>query len=85
MENKLFIGSLPWSVSDERLHEVFAAYGDVKEARVATDKFTGKSRGFGFVTYENAEQAKAAIDALDNTDLDGRTIFVSVARPKERK
>lgn len=82
MQNKLFVGGLPWAVDDARLEEAFAPHGEVTSARVVTDKFTGKSRGFGFVEYATDEQAQAAIDALDGADLDGRTINVNVARPK---
>lgn len=82
MQNKLFVGGLPWAVDDAQLEEVFAPHGEVTSARVVTDKFTGKSRGFGFVEYATDEQAQAAIDALDGSDLDGRAINVNVARPK---
>ena len=82
MQNKLFVGGLPWAVDDTRLEEAFAPHGEVTSARVVTDKFTGKSRGFGFVEYATDEQAQAAIDALDGADLGGRTINVNVARPK---
>lgn len=82
MQNKLFVGGLPWAVDDAQMEEVFAPYGEVTSARVVTDKFTGKSRGFGFVEYATDEQAQAAIDALNESELDGRTIHVNVARPK---
>lgn len=82
MQNKLFVGGLPWAVDDAQLQEVFAPYGEVTSARVVTDKFTGKSRGFGFVEYATDEQAQAAVDALDGSDLGGRAINVNIARPK---
>lgn len=82
MQNKLFVGGLPWAVDDAQLEELFAPHGEVTSARVVTDKFTGKSRGFGFVEYATDEQAQAAIDAMDGSEIDGRTINVNVARPK---
>lgn len=80
--NKLFVGGLPWAVDDAQLEELFAPHGEVTSARVVTDKFTGKSRGFGFVEYATDAQAQAAIDAMDGSEIDGRTINVNVARPK---
>lgn len=82
MQNKLFVGGLPWAVDDAHLGEIFAPHGEVTSARVVTDKFTGKSRGFGFVEYATDEQAQAAVDALDGTEVDGRAINVNIARPK---
>lgn len=82
MKNKLFVGSLPWAIDSEKLREIFAAYGEVKDATVLTDKFTGRSRGFGFVEYNTDEEAAAAVDALDGSNLEGREIVVNVARPK---
>ncbi len=83
MNKKLFVGGLPYAVTDDRLEEVFAAHGTVESARVVTDKFTGQSRGFGFVEMSSPAEANASVTALNETDLDGRTITVAVARPKE--
>ena len=83
MDNKLFVGSLPWAVDDAALADLFAPYGEVSEARVVTDRDTDRSRGFGFVTFATAEEAKAAIDALDGSQIEGREINVSVAKPTE--
>ena len=85
-ENKLFVGNLPWSVADDQLKDLFAAVEGVEvvEAKVISDKMTGRSRGFGFVTLVNAEMAKIAIEALNNKEVDGRTIFVNVSRPMKR-
>ena len=80
---KLFVGNISWDASDEDLSKLFAAHGEVTSARIVTDKFSGKSRGFGFVEMGTDEEAKAAIDALDGTDFLGRDIAVNVARPKE--
>lgn len=85
MNNKLFIGSLAFSTTDEELQEAFAAFGKVVSARVITDRDTGRSKGFGFVEFETEEEAKAAIDGMDGKELSGRTINVSIARPQEKR
>jgi cold-inducible RNA-binding protein len=82
---KLFVGSLAWATNDDSLNAHFAAIGPVVSARVVTDRETGRSRGFGFVEYENNDDAKKAIDQLNNSDLDGRQITVNEARPREDK
>ncbi len=82
MNNKLFVGSLPWGVDDAQLGELFAPYGEVLSARVVTDRESGRSRGFGFVEFANAESAQSAIEALDGSMVEGRAINVSVAKPK---
>jgi len=84
MSNKLFVGGLAWATDDQRLGDAFAEYGDVTEAKVILDRDTGRSRGFGFVTFTNGDDAKAAIDALDGSSLDGRNIRVNVAEDKRR-
>lgn len=79
---KLFVGGLPYSIDNQKLNELFAQFGQVISAMVITDKFTSQSKGFGFVEMSD-EDAKKAISALDGTELDGRKIGVSVARPRE--
>eukprot|EP00698_Gefionella_okellyi_P010947 TRINITY_DN2867_c0_g1_i1.p1 TRINITY_DN2867_c0_g1~~TRINITY_DN2867_c0_g1_i1.p1 ORF type:complete len:204 (-),score=40.42 TRINITY_DN2867_c0_g1_i1:166-753(-) len=74
---KLFIGGLSWSTTDESLRRAFEQYGSVTEARVATDRESGRSRGFGFVTFVNDADGNTAISRLDGQDLDGRQIRVS--------
>jgi RNA recognition motif-containing protein len=81
MNNKLYVGGLPYSVTDGKLEEVFAAHGAVESARVIADKFTGQSRGFGFVEMASGEEAQKAIDALNGSQLDGRTLTVNEAKP----
>jgi RNA recognition motif-containing protein len=81
MSNKLYVGGLPYSVTDGKLEEVFAAHGTVESARVISDKFTGQSRGFGFVEMGSGEEAQKAIDALNGAQLDGRTLVVNEAKP----
>ena len=79
MGSKLFVGGLAWATSDESLRTHFEEYGEVSETKVVTDRETGRSRGFGFVTYAEEESANAAKEALNNTELDGRTIRVDHA------
>lgn len=79
----IFVSNLSYNVQDEDLREFFAPYGTVSSAKVITDKFTGKSRGFGFVEMEDAEAARKAIAELDNGTVDGRTIKVMEAKPRE--
>lgn len=81
MANKLFIGSLPFTVTSDQLREIFAKAGKVVEANVVMDKMSGRSRGFGFVEMATEEDAKKAIDQLNETEVEGRKIFVSIARP----
>ncbi|HKW86250.1 MAG TPA: RNA-binding protein [Nitrospiraceae bacterium] len=83
MGSKIYVGGLPYSTTEQQLNELFAAHGTVESARVITDKFTGQSRGFGFVEMSTAEEAKTAISALNGTQLDGRTLTVNEARPQE--
>lgn len=80
---KLFVGSLPWSVNDDQLKEIFSQAGNVVSAQVVKDRDTGRSKGFGFVEMSTDEEAAAAVEKLNNSDVDGRNIFVSIARPKE--
>ena len=84
MSKKLFVGSLSWDTNDEGLRNAFSPHGEVSEAVVISDRDTGRSRGFGFVTFEDDEAADKAIAALNGTELDGRTIRVDVAQAKQR-
>jgi len=79
--NKLYVGGLPYSVTDGQLQELFADHGTVESARVIADKFTGQSRGFGFVEMGSGEEAQKAIQALNSTELEGRTLVVNEAKP----
>jgi cold-inducible RNA-binding protein len=76
------VGSLPWSVKDNTLQEIFEVHGSVVSAKVITDRETGRSRGFGFVEMENSSDANNAIKALNNSELDGRNIVVNEAKPR---
>ena len=83
MATKLFVGSLPYSMGDDDLKALFAEYGDVTSAKVIIDRDTHRSKGFGFVEFDDDAAAKKAIDALNNTDVQGRNIVVNEARPQE--
>ncbi|CAI0378484.1 unnamed protein product [Linum tenue] len=80
--NKLFIGGLSYSTDDQSLKQAFDAYGEVVEARVITDRDTGRSRGFGFVNFTEAEAANSAMSAMDGQELQGRNIRVSLANER---
>jgi cold-inducible RNA-binding protein len=80
---KLFVGGLPFSTTDDELKELFAAHGAVASATVVKDRDSGRSKGFGFVEFENDDEGKAAEKALNGSDLGGRSISVAEARPKE--
>jgi RNA recognition motif-containing protein len=80
---KLFVGSLPWSVTDAVLQKAFEGHGKVVSAKVITDHVTGKSRGFGFVEMENSSDASSALTALNNSDMNGRNIVVNPVRSKD--
>ncbi|HMN23948.1 MAG: RNA-binding protein [Ignavibacteriaceae bacterium] len=82
MSTKLFVGSLPWSVNDEKLKETFEAHGSVLSAKIIMDRDTNKSRGFGFVEMENSSDASKAIKALNETEIDGRNIVVNEAKAR---
>ncbi|MFA6252440.1 MAG: RNA-binding protein [Candidatus Paceibacterota bacterium] len=81
MEKKLFVGNLPYSVTSEVLSETFASAGSVVSATVIIDKFSKRSKGFGFVEMATEEEATKAKEMFDQSELDGRKIFVSEARP----
>ncbi|KAK1352349.1 glycine-rich RNA-binding protein 10-like [Heracleum sosnowskyi] len=84
MSSKLFVGGLPYSIDDGSLREAFAQHGDVTEARVIIDHSTGRSRGFGFVSYTSSEDATSAKNAMDGQDLQGRTVKVDFATERPR-
>jgi RNA recognition motif-containing protein len=82
MNNKLYVGGLPYSITDARLQEMFSTHGTVESARVITDKFTGQSRGFGFVEMSSGSEAQAAISGLNGTPCEGRNLQVNEAKPQ---
>ncbi len=79
---KIFIGSLPFTIEDSDLEEFFGEYGEVSSAKVITDKYTGKGRGFGFVEMPDNDAAKKAIEELNGAEIEGRTIVVNEAIDK---
>ncbi|HJP96041.1 MAG TPA: RNA-binding protein [Candidatus Saccharimonadales bacterium] len=83
MATKLFVGKLPYATTDQELEAAFAAFGTVISARVAIDRDTKRSKGFGFVEMEDAEAAQNAINKLDGSELGGRQIVVNVSQPRE--
>ena len=85
MGSKLYVGGLPYSVTEGRLQEIFSAHGTVESANVISDKFTGQSRGFGFVEMSSGSEAQSAISALNGTQLDGRTLTVNEAKPMAKR
>ena len=84
MSSKIFVGNLPFSVEDEKLKELFAPFGEIEEAQIVKNKFSGRSKGFGFVTFagDSAEESsKKAIAEMNEKDVEGRAISVSEAKP----
>jgi len=82
-QQNLFIGSLAYSTTDDSLKAFFESIGEIESARVITDRDSGRSKGFGFVQYKDEANNQKAVDQLDGKELDGRTISVGLARPKE--
>ncbi len=82
---EIYVGSLPYTVTEDDLKEAFAPFGEVSSVRLVSDKFSGKSKGFGFVEMPNNEEAEAAIAALNENDFKGRDIKVNQAKPKEER
>jgi len=85
MGRKLYVGNLPFSATQETLESAFSAHGRVESVTLITNRDTGQSKGFGFVEMSSEAEANAAMDALNGTELDGRSIRVSEARPQEKK
>lgn len=83
MGKKLYVGNLPYSVDDATLQSTFAAFGAVTSAKVIMDRDSGRSKGFGFVEMDNDDEANRAIEELNGTDLNGRALNISEARPQE--
>ncbi len=83
MAKKMYVGNLPYGVTDNDLTNLFGQHGSVRSAQVIKDRDTGRSKGFGFVEMDNADQAQAAIDALNGQEVNGRALTVNEARPRE--
>ena len=82
---KLYVGNLPWSVTNESLQEMFASFGEIVEAIVISDRMSGRSKGFGFVTFANDADAEKAVAEMNDKEMEGRKIVVNVARPREER
>ncbi|MCK4415250.1 MAG: RNA-binding protein [Candidatus Eisenbacteria sp.] len=85
MTSKLYVGNLPFEVTEDDLQELFTAHGAVTSANVITDRETGRARGFGFVEMEQAEDAQKAIQSLDGQEFKGRNLKVNLAKPREER
>jgi RNA recognition motif-containing protein len=83
MGSKIYVGGLPYSATEQEVQDLFSPHGNVQSVRVITDRVTGQSRGFGFVEMGSDEEAQNAIEALNSTQMNGRTLSVSEARPQE--
>ena len=81
----IFIAGLTYQITEADLRELFEEYGTVSSAKIITDNFTGRSRGFGFVEMDDAEEGKRAIEQLNDAEYDGRTITVDVAKPRRER
>lgn len=83
-KNKLFVGSLPWSITNDTLREMFAQYGEITDAVVINDRESGRSKGFGFVTFAKEDDAQKALE-MHGKEVEGRTIVVNMAKPREER
>jgi len=84
MTRKLFVGGLSWNTNDDGLRQAFSSFGDIDEAKVILDRETGRSRGFGFVTFLDATSARSAIEEMNGATVDGRNIKVNEAEERQR-
>lgn len=84
-KNKLFVANLPWSITTESLSELFSQFGEVVDCILVKDRETGRSKGFGFVTFSNEESAQAAIKGMANQKVEDRELVVNIAKPREER
>ena len=82
---EIYVGNLSWSTSDQELTDAFAAYGNVEKASIISDRDSGRSKGFGFVTMNDADEANKAIEGMNGTEMGGRELKVNEARPREER
>ncbi|MEX0920595.1 MAG: RNA-binding protein [Candidatus Pacearchaeota archaeon] len=85
MSKRIYVGNLPWSVTKDKLEELFSSYGDMEDAIVIANKYTGRSRGFGFVTFKNDADADKAIEGMNEKEVEGRPLSVKEARPPKNE
>ena len=78
---KIYVGNLPFSIDEDKLKELFSSYGEIEEVSVIKDKFSGRSKGFGFVTFKNDEDAKKAISEMNEKEVEGRSLKVNESKP----
>ncbi len=83
MSEKIYVGNLPYTVTFDKLKELFSSYGEIEEAIVISDKFSGRSKGFGFVTFKDEASAQKAIAEMNNKNVEGRELKVNEAKPRE--
>lgn len=84
-KKKLYVGNLPWSITSDALRQLFSQYGEIVDAVVITDRMSGRSKGFGFVTFANEADAEKATAEMAGKDVEGRQLVVNVARPREQR
>lgn len=84
-QNKLYVGNLPWSMSDQELKDLFSEFGEVTEAIIIMDRQTNRSKGFGFVTFSDDASAERAVEAMADKEIEGRKVVVNIARPREER
>ncbi|MBA7695325.1 hypothetical protein ES703_103949 [subsurface metagenome] len=85
MQNKVYVGNMNFDTQEDDLRTLFAAYGEVESVNIISDRYTGKSRGFGFIEMANDEQASSAIAGLNNTEVNGRLLRVNLAQEKPKR
>lgn len=85
MGKRIYVGNLPWSVTKARLEQLFSSFGEIEDALVIANKYTGRSRGFGFVTFKKNKDAEEAIGKMDGKEVEGRSLVVKEARPLEER
>lgn len=83
MSNKVFVGGISWDTTNDGLAQFFSQVGNVVEAKIIFDRIKNRSKGFGFVTFSTEEEAQRAVDELNGKELDGRTLNIDIARPKD--
>lgn len=82
-QKKLYVGNLPWSMTGDSLREMFASYGEITDAVVISDRMSGRSKGFGFVTFANEADAQKAAAEMNDKEVEGRKLVVNTAKPRE--
>ncbi len=84
-QKKLYVGNLPWSMTSDSLRDMFSAYGEITDAVVISDRMSGRSKGFGFVTFANDADAQKAAAEMNDKDVEGRKLVVNTAKPREER